>query len=250
MVDFKLVNYIKENKKKGYNKKELEQILKKNKWSPSEISEAFKFIETQTKQISKPREIQNKDKILVTFIKASLDKGISEDQIKQALMAKHWPIEKINDSFNIVKQQKIKKKIKKKNKVEIKTETKQEKFNFKKIGLYFIWLVIISIILSLSVTMFFYIQSMVSYEAVNPNTGLIQKGICLNEDCSDMKNYIYDQINPQIWLILTIALSLTSLILISHVLIPKKELVIWSSNIIFFLYLIYLFYLWFIGTKI
>ena len=254
MVDLKLVDYIKNAKKKGYDKKELKQILKENEWSSSEISDAFNFIENKNQQISKPTEASNKNKILIDFIKKSLEEGISEDQIKQALTAKHWPIEKINNSFAVVNQHKLKKK----KEVKIKVKPKQEKelpkerkkFNFKKVGLYFMWFIIISIILSLSITMFFYIQAMVSYEVVNPNTGILQNGICLNEDCSDMKNYIYDQINPQLWIILIMGLSISLLILTIHALIPKKELIIWTSNILFFLYMIYLFYLWFIGTRV
>ena len=125
MVDVRLVDYVKQGFKKGYTLEELQKILKENGWKSVEISEAINTLK-KTKKISSPvTKKRDYDKILLNFINQNLKKGFPEQQIKQALMAKNWPIEKIDLAFSKATRPKEKIEEKKENIVKEKpTEVK------------------------------------------------------------------------------------------------------------------------------
>ena len=110
MVNLKLVDYIKKNKKKGYSDEEILKILEENDWEKKEINEAYSFIKSYKKQeqVQKKQEIKTqKGQInpnsLSKFIQSSLSKGISEREIRLALSLKGWRQEIIDESFRNIK---------------------------------------------------------------------------------------------------------------------------------------------------
>jgi len=155
------------------------------------------------------------------------------------LASKNWPVEKIEMAFP--------KSSKPANTEKIKNKEKK-KAGARKIISYMGIFIIISIVLSLSIGVFFYIQALSGYEVTDPNTGELVKGYCLQEDCQNMKNYIYDSIYGKMFLILSIALGVSLILTLLHALTPKKELIIWIANILFFLFIIYLLIMWFMAN--
>tara|TARA_Y100000034_G_scaffold136878_1_gene216612 strand:- start:2761 stop:3498 length:738 start_codon:yes stop_codon:yes gene_type:complete len=238
MVSEDLIKYIGEGLKKGYSKEELEKILQDSHWSNLEISEAF------TKLNDNP--IEQKDKVddkLKIFIDISLKKGIDRKKIKQVLINKGWPSEKIDSilpSKEVIKTTTIKKNILKKDPFE-----KKDNSILKKVLLYSISFIVISLILSLSVGILFYIQGIENYKVTHPDSGNEVRGYCLEEDCSDMKDFIFDSLKDKLVLILSIALSISLVLILLHAFIPNKETIIWIANILFFLFIIYILYAWF-----
>ena len=218
MVDVKLINYIKEGLDKGYTKAELERILKENGWSNIEISEGIATI-NKTEKISNPlRKKQDPDSILIRFINQSLEKRIPEEQIRQALIAKHWPIDKINSAFSKSIRPKPVKEIaepkprpiveKPQPQKKVKKEYVGRGFDGKRLFLYILWFVVIGIILTATIGVFYYVKAMSTFSIIDPNTGDEVKGYCLEADCSDMKEHTKNELVNNWVIILTIALSI------------------------------------------
>ncbi len=245
MVNLKLLNYIKEGMEKGYTKQELDEILKKSGWSKSEVSEALGSLNKPEKVSSPLRKKPSPDSVLVDFINQSFKQGIREDQIKQALMAKHWPMDKINEALaKSTKPEPIKKPIKEKPKAK-KKEYVGKGFSGKRLFLYILWFIIIGFILTATIGVFYYVNAMSNFSVINSNTGEEVKGYCLEEDCSDMKEFVNNEVMGQWIIILTIALSVSLIVVILHYFIPNKETLIWIMNILLFLFIVYILYTWF-----
>ena len=108
MADPKLIDYAKKGLAKGYSEEELSKILRESGWTDLEISSAFNEIKKVKPVASKPEKksvmdkTKIKDQILINFIQASLNKGINEDKIRESLLSKNWPPEKINAAFSKV----------------------------------------------------------------------------------------------------------------------------------------------------
>ena len=124
MVDLKLVDYIKRHLQKGYKENELKDILIKNKWDKNEVTEAFAYLSSKKEPVqkpaSKPAQLtetsvtqQNQLIALKQFIKKSRQKGISDQEIKTALLAKRWPADVVAKGLKGL--HKFKKKFKNKN---------------------------------------------------------------------------------------------------------------------------------------
>jgi len=249
MVDQSLIDYIKDGLKKGYKRPELEKILKENGWANLEISEAFQSLD---KKGDRPQSTGPVDPILLNFINGALAKGINESKIRQALMAKNWPKEKIDSAFEKANRPSMKTQ-----EVSIQREEKQKditqqkgNFNYKKLLIYTGIFFLIFAILSLSLGVFFYIQAMVGYTIIDPNTGDKLNGYCLQENCQDMKDYIYTQVGNNSVLIFTIAGALALTLVLLHAFIPGKEKLIWISNIVFFLFICYMLFMWLVANNV
>ena len=236
MVDQKLVDYIKDGLKKGYSKKELEEILRKNNWTKQELNDVFNIIYQRKDQPSSYLMNREKEQMLINFIKTSLSKGHQINKIRNALIEKRWPPTKVDEVIREILKSGVQ-------------ETKKEKPGggpkTKKIFLYFLWFIIISVVLALGIAAYSYIQATHSYTIQDPNTGQLVTGNCLQEDCSDMREYIYEQILDNIIIIAIIGLGVSLILVLLHVFIPHKEIIIWVGNILFLLYILYLLYLWF-----
>jgi len=240
MVDPSLIGYIKDGLNKGYKQPELEKILKENGWSNLEISEAFKSME------KKPSG-EAPDKTLLTFINGALAKGIPESKIKQALASKNWPKEKVDIAFGSINKPTEKRKT--------FTDSKKEgrpkiNFNYKKVLIYLGVFILISAVLALSLGVFFYIQAMVGYTITDPNTGDELRGYCVQEDCSDMKEHIYQSIGDNQILIISLALTISLVLVLLHAFIPGKEKLVWIANIIFFLIICYMLFMWLVANNV
>jgi hypothetical protein len=242
MVDKSLIDYIKDGKKKGYSREELEKILKESGWSNLEITEGFASVEGG-KPAAKPvaATSMSKDQVLSSFINKALEKGYSKDKIRQSLLSKGWPIGKVNTALGGTAEPA--KEVEKPKAKPVVTRGKG--FSAKKLFLYIMWFIIISTVLTVSISVFFYIQGMINYTVTDPNTGAQVTGVCLQEDCSDMREFVMEDIMNKLVLILSIALSIALVLVLLHAFLPQKEWVVWVADILFFLYILYLLYLWF-----
>ena len=246
MVDIRLVDYIKQGFKKGYNSEELKKILKENGWTNQEITEALKST-NKTKKVSSPLKKQkDQDTILLNFINTNLAKGFPDDQIKQALMAKNWPRDKIDKAF--LKATRPRPKIEKPKVVEKPTPKKRIRTDLidgRKIGMHAIWFLVVALILTTTIGVFFYVQAMSDFSVEDPNTGEMVKGYCLESDCSDMREFVQGELVENLLVILSLALSIALAVTIIHYFIPNKEMFIWIMNILLFLFICYILYTWF-----
>lgn len=243
MVDKKLINYIKDGLKKGYSRQELEKILRSSGWSGSEIAEGFGDPKPQ-KNISKRQVITGKNNALDNFINKALAKGIPEQKIRQVLLQKKWPAYKINSTLSRIKKPQQTFQPKEISPVSAGIETKKSS-GVKKIFTYVLWFFIISAVLSIGIGVFYYIQGIGSYTVVDPNTNQQVTGKCLNEDCSDLRNYVYDNLLSKLVLIISIAASIALVIVLLNLFMPQRQWIIWIADILFFIYILYLLYLWF-----
>ena len=240
MVDLKLVSYIKENKRKGYPKGELINILKNNGWTKKEINSAYKFIE-KSKKVSPNKKIQEFEKTkdpLFNFINQSLQKGISEREIRLALSSKGWKPELIDMSFRKTKFPIIK---------QIKEEKPQQlqtqRLNFKKIFKYILAFFFISALLSGTSGVYLYIQGMSTY-VITATTGEELTGTCLEEDCSDIKEHAFSYTYDNILVYIVASLVITLVLLMLYGFLPFKTEIMWTYNILYFLLLIFIVFKW------
>ncbi len=245
MVDLKLVSYIKENKKRGYSREELINILRDNGWTKEEINSAYKFIEKSKKTSSKqkPLEIKKTKDPLSDFINQSLEKGISEGEIRVALSSKGWRPELIDKSFRKAKFPIIK---------QIKEEKPQQppkqKVDIKKIFKYILAFVFMSSLLVGTSGVYLYIQGMSSY-VITTTTGEELRGTCLEEDCSDLKEHAFAHVFDNVLTYLVASLIIALVLLLLYGFLPYKHEIMWTYNIIYFLILIFIVFKWIMFQK-
>ena len=243
MVDVRLVDYVKQGFKKGYTLEELQKILKENGWKSVEISEAINTLK-KTKKISSPvTKKRDYDKILLNFINQNLKKGFPEQQIKQALMAKNWPIEKIDLAFS--KATRPKEKIEEKKIEKPKPKVTLPQFDTRKILWHILWFFVVGLVLTTTIGVFYYVKAMSNFTVIDPETGNEVKGYCLEEDCSDMRGFVRNELMDNLVIILTIALLISLVVTIIHYIIPNKEMFIWVMNILLFFFTCFILYTWF-----
>ena len=239
MVDLKLVSYIKENKKRGYSREALINILRDNGWTKEEINSAWRFIEknkdSPKKEIKKNEKTKNP---LSDFINQSLEKGISEGEIRLALSSKGWSPELIDKSFRKAKFPIIK---------QIREEKPQQppkqKGDIKKIFKYILALVFMSSLLVGTSGVYLYIQGMSSYVIVT-TTGEELSGTCLEKSCSDLKEYAFTHVFDNILEYIIASLIIALVLLLLYGFLPYKHEVIWTYNIIYFLILVFIVFKW------
>ena len=240
MVDLKLVSYIKENKKKGYPKDELIKILKENGWTKQEINSAYNFIEKSKKASPKKKihEIEKTKDPLSNFINKSLQKGVSEGEIRLALSSKGWKPELIDRSFRKAKFPIIK---------QIKEEKPQQapkqKLNLKKIFKYLFAFVLISALLSGTAGVYLYIQGMSSC-VITTTTGEELRGTRLEEDCSDLKEHAFSYTYNNLLVYVVASLVITLVLLLLYGFLPYKNKIMWIYNIVYFLLLVFIVFKW------
>ena len=114
---------------------------------------------------------------------------------------------------------------------------RKEKPKWTKIALYIVTLIIISAIFSFTFMLFYYVNAITEYEVENPNTGLMEKGVCLEEHCKDMKDYAISEVQPKILKTIYYGAGIAALVVLLHYLVPFKNLFIWIINIAYLVFL-------------
>lgn len=275
MVDTDLTKYVKDGLLKGYTKEELKKILLENEWSEKEISNAMaiavrSIAREQPKQKIKEEELKAKQpkpqfaktvepttktkatvispsqERLLKFIKTALGKGITKDQIKSALKQRGWPEYKIIESFNLVESQRAAGAAKEaeKPKKEEKIARPHSKITFSVIMSYLVSFVLITVVLTATISLLFYVISITEYEVIDPTTGETVKGECLEEKCTDMKEFGFQKVKDQLPLSLRIAAISAFIIVLAYGLLPFKTALLWIINLLYFVFIVYISYLW------
>lgn len=200
---------------------------------------------------------------LVNFIVTAFNKGFDEDYIRQGLLQKGWPIQKVQEAILEAKKrlpqkqeqepkqpqiQVTQEKIK-----EIQEQTDEVKLKRTDVGKNILLIVFsfigIFLILSFTFIVFEYMQNIREYRVPNPQTGELLEKTCLNPDCSDMRKYAGDQtlkeisakkiLNP-----IVIGFVLAGLLVILYELVSFKKLFFWISNIIYFIFIVIMAVIW------
>ena len=252
MVDLKLVDYIKRHLQKGYKESELKGILIKNKWDKKEVNEAFAYLSSKKepiqKPVSKPTQLtetsstkQNQLNALNKFIKKSRQRGISDQEIKNALLAKRWPADLVEKGFEGPAQ------VQEKPVKEQKPKQPREPFNFKLLMWYIVAFIVASIILTGTLFVYYYVIGLSEY-TITAN-GEEQRGKCLELDCSDMKDSAFNYAMESIVLMLAIGVGAALLIVLLYSLLPIKNVILWIVNILYFLFLVYIGIKWIVFNQ-
>lgn len=203
------------------------------------------------------------DDQLISFIVNAFIKGFNEDYIRQGLLQKGWPIQKVQESIQEAKKrlpQKQQEIQEQKPKIQVTPEKIKEiqgetSLTLKKtdIGKSILFISIsfigIFLILSFTFTVFEYMQNIREYTVTNPQTGEVLKKTCLSPDCSDMRKYAGDEtlkatstqslFNP-----LILSFILTALLIVIYELVSFKKLFFWIANIIYFIFIIVMAVVW------
>ncbi|MBU1245955.1 MAG: hypothetical protein KKH88_00100 [Nanoarchaeota archaeon] len=277
MVDEKLINFIKDGFDKEYTEEELKSILHESGWKPGEIDEAFIEINkekeifkkkpgersiphevestpTEIKPIEDPTKELNPD--LLDYVKKALDAGYPKPQIRSALLAKDWPNNQIDLAFSKLEHpiRKLAKPI-----IEKKPVTKPEesifkkeksKVNGKKIAFYIIAFLIVSAIFSFTFILFYYVDSIMEYEVVDPTTGQLKKGICLEEQCTDMKEHAMQEVKTKVTTSILYGSGAALLVVALHYFVPFKNLFVWLINIVYLVFLGVIANMWVVFNKL
>jgi len=256
MVDIKLLNFIKDGLNKGYNHDELRDILKKNNWEDSEIQEALESIKKPTESHAKPIPIQSKPKrdVLTKFIKVSLAKGAREHEIRLALLSKGWPVEKINRSFDKLNKYKSTNPVLKKQeyvgygapqegaekespstKESPKEKPKEpSKINSKSILLYLLsFFIAVGVILGTTMV-FYFMWGVNNFDGTCPDVGI----------CQEMKDSAIEYAYGNLLVSLIISVVISFAVLLTHTLVPNKEILLWIVNLIYLSFVLFIAYLW------
>ena len=249
MVDIKLLSFIKDGLNKGYSHNELRNILKDNGWSDSEIEEALSTLKNSIKTESKPLPIQKKVRgdPLTKFIKSAYMKGAREHEIRLALLSKGWPAEKINDTFNKLKQDKSVNRISKKKeefvgygaKEEIsdlettKKEKKSLNIDGRKILIYFLSFILVSLVITGTFMVFYFMHG------INNSDITCQSGLCV-ELKEDAINYASDNLLMAAIISLIVAFA----IVLTYAFIPNKDILLWIVNLVYLMFVMFISFLW------
>lgn len=253
MVDLKLVDYIKRHLQKGYKENEIKDILIKNKWDKNEIKEAFAYISSkrvpEQGPVSKPTQLtetsstqQNQLNSLKQFIKRSRQKGISDQEIKSALLAKRWPVDLVEQGFEGPAQFQEQRKVQ-----EQKPKKPRKPFNFKLLVWCIVAFIVASIILSGTIFVYYYVVGLSQYTITVG--GEEERGKCLELDCSDMKDSAYSYAMESIMLMLMIGVGAAFIIVLLYSLLPVKNAILWIVNILYFLFLVYIGIKWIVFNQ-
>jgi hypothetical protein len=262
MVDLQLVNYIKRHLAKGYTKQEIEKILLENNWEKKEAKEAFKIIENKKiskptqKLFTKPKEekqqmaITNHNQIttLKNFIISIRARGVKDEEIKNALLTKKWPVDLIGIAFSELKPIKGDKPSST-SFVKPKFQKKQKKpFNFKRLLQYILGFIVLATVLAGTVFVYQYVSGLASYEVTI--NGVIETGKCTKLDCSDMKEYAFNFASENMILYFGISAALALLITGLYSIQKIRNGVLWGTNLLYFFFLVFIGYTWlnFTGT--
>ncbi len=250
MVDLKLVDYIKRHVARGYGNEEIKKILIDNQWDKKEVEKAFKFLSEKkepTQKIvptEKPTATQPKNlaqlQILKSFILNSRAKGIKDQEIKSALLSKKWPEDLVDEGFSDLQTTKEQKPTKPVEKAKPKKERKP--FNWKMLIWYFVAFIVATAIITGTIFVYYYVVGLSEYTVTVDGETL--HGKCLQLNCSDMKTSELDYAKESLTLMGIIGLAASLLIVSLYAFLPYRHVVLWTVNILYFLFLVYIGYVW------
>jgi len=278
MVDSKLITFIKDGFDKDYTEDELRSILHESGWKPGEIDEAFIEINKE-KEIFKqkptePKKVEAEPIVklvekthnpeLLEYVKKALDAGYPKAQIRSALLAKEWPNEEIDLVFAELEKSPIKKITepitKKKPIVKPKESifkrekkekpTKETSFSWKKITLYIVAFIIVSTIFSFTFMLFYYVDSIMEYEVVDPSTGQLRKGVCLEDQCTDMKEHAINEVKEKVTSSVLYGVGAALLVVVLYYFVPFKNIFVWIINISYLVFLGIIANMWIVFNKL
>lgn len=188
---------------------------------------------------------------IINFIKSNLEKGYSEGYLRDGLLAKNWPLDKINEAILIAKSQlkpKIEPKpeIKIQPKVEIKRITYREKkpISIKSISLTTLSLIGIFLLITFSFLVYFYMNGIINYKIIDLNTQQEFQKSCLYEDCHDLRDSALTFTKSKFMLSIILGLAASFLIVTIYKLIPYKNIFFWAINLLYFLFIIVMAVVW------
>lgn len=255
MVDTDLVNYIQDAISKGYTKEEIKKILLENDWSEEEVNAALSLVakrmaaQTVKSQTATQTSISaDKDK-LVTFIEGAIAKGASAEDIKSALRNKGWPDYTIGESFKTIE---LKKKPKEEPEEVVFKPQAAEGLSKRIVLSYLVSFILITLVVSATVSLLFYVIAITNYEVVDPNTGENVKGACLEEKCADMKRFAFMEIGlhpdsqdrSKLWTSIIIGGISALAIVLAFYFVSFKTTLLWIINTLYFIFISYIAYLW------
>ncbi|MCD4759615.1 hypothetical protein K8R33_01870 [archaeon] len=249
MVNLKLVDYVKRHLQKGYKEQEIKKILIKNKWDKEEINEVFKFISSKKKIASsqtKPNRLNTQQKkdpsvTLIPFIAKARKRGVSEEEIRTALITKKWPTNLVDNAMASGKPAKVKEK------KEFKPKQPREPFNFKLLLWYVLAFIVAATIIAGTVFVYYYVVGLSQYTVVSNGEELTGK--CIELDCSDMKDFAFDYAKENLTIMLIIGGIASLLIVLLYALLPVRNGILWGVNILYFLFLIFIGVRWILFNR-
>ncbi|MFH1376021.1 MAG: hypothetical protein ABIH25_00120 [Candidatus Woesearchaeota archaeon] len=264
MVDRALINYIKDGLSKGYSKEELKKILLENGWSIKEAMEALSIVSrmpvqqktgTQTQQPQRKLAVTSLTTIerdrLVPFMKAALNKEIDREDIKFALIKKGWPEDKVMEAFRLVDIEKEEAMQKPVEYGQYKPESGFE-FDPKRIMSYILSFILMTLVIGATVSLLMYVIAITEYKVIDPKTGSLVKGACLEEKCADMKRHAFMEIGlhpdatdrGNLWTAIIIGAVSALIILLAFIFVSFRTALLWVVNLLYFMFICYIAYLW------
>ena len=244
MVDLKLVDYIKRHLERGYSEDELKKILKENEWDGKEVNTAFKFLNSKKSKKEKPTQPlvtkPTKDdqlKILKNFIVNARSKGVKDNEIRSALLAKKWPENLVTQGFSDLRPPTQMPKP-----AMPKPKNPRPPFNWKLFIWYVVAFIIATAILSGTIFVYYYVVGLSDYTVTVDGEAL--HGKCLELNCSDMKQSALTYAQDNLGLMFIIG-AIASLIIVSaYAFLPFRQVVLWVVNSLYFIALAYIGYVW------
>ena len=118
-------------------------------------------------------------------------------------------------------------------------------FDTRKILWHILWFFVVGLVLTTTIGVYYFVKAMSNFTVIDPETGNEVKGYCLEEDCSDMRGFVRNELMDNLVIILTIALLISLVVTIIHYIIPNKEMFIWVMNILLFFFICFILYTWF-----
>ena len=201
------------------------------------------------------------DPKLVDFLKKEIKNGHSEDFLRQGLVTRGWPIETIDDSIKEAKRQinlesyiSLTTKAETPSVQEIRNISERpiinkQKLNRPALTTSILIFIAISVILTFTALVFFYMQGVMDYKVFDPTTGTNLKRTCIYQNCSDLRDFALNFAKTKILLSLVIGIFVSFIIVLMYNLISFKKIFLWVIQILFLAFLLIMGYLWFTFTR-
>lgn len=201
------------------------------------------------------------DSRLVDFLKKEIKNGHSEEFLRQGLVTKGWPIDTINDSIKAAKGQinleayipttpRINvPSIQEVKRISDKPIIHKPKFDRNVLVLSIIMFLVVSVILTFTSLVFFYMNGVMDYTIYDPVTNQQLKRTCIYENCQDLRDFALNFAKTKITLSIIIGIITSLIIVVIYNLISFKKVFLWVIQILFLLFLLIMGYMWFAFTR-
>ena len=122
-------------------------------------------------------------------------------------------------------------------------KTGEKKFSAMKLLTYVISFIFVSLVLSGTFVVYFYIQGMNDYTITDSSGNELRKTYT-NEDSSDLKEYALDNVRDNLTMAILISAGIALVALILHFTLSFKTQLLWIYNILYFLFLGLILFFW------